>query len=87
MCKKQYGNEFKFIYRRISFNPCFLAVFSMQELIEHPLINQFSKLFWFLIIWLVPFIGVAVFIKSYKLEKTTGKYDNNNVDGTSYDDE
>ena len=63
----------------------FLAVFTMQELIEHPLINKISKLFWFLIIWLTPFVGVAVFRRSYKLEKTTGKYDNNDVDGPSYD--
>ena len=65
----------------------FLAIFTMQELIEHPIINKASKLFWFLIIWLIPFVGVAVFRKSYKLEKTTGKYDNNFRDGGNIHDE
>ena len=64
-----------------------LALFTIHELIEHPLINKTIKSIWFLVIWLIPFVGVAVFRKRYKLEKVTGKYDNNTGDGGRIDDE
>ncbi|MEH6556337.1 MAG: hypothetical protein V7708_00985 [Oceanicoccus sp.] len=65
----------------------FLAIFESNEIRWVPKLSTRSALFWHLVVWLLPFIGVGIARKELHLPKTkgTGHPDTNNANQDLFD--